>query len=239
VASSSCGLLIDGAYLVSNKRYTKEEKQSRPLELQQTALEHEVRAQPGQAWLACEDVQRNVERVWTVQKQYEHRGGLYQAHWLPLLLDSVIGGALTIGFGVSCQRDATPESCNGLYGTIPLWTDALYSAIRLLTIDPPKLVKKTRLQSDSQPSETALARRTVSCEPDARIIVGRFAADPQAATFRVDAWGAMDQAELPNLMAALQRKDARVMWAAGGAAPQEAKVNRCEFLRQLGSNCVE
>lgn len=234
---SGCGLLIDGAYLISNKHYTKDEKQSRPLDLQQTAFEHEVRAQPGQAWLACEDVDRTVERTWTVRKEYEHRGGFYQAHWLPVLLDTVVGGALTVGLAVTCTRDGTP--CDPLFGTIPLWTDAVYSVIRLLTIDPPKLVKKERLQASPEPSETALARRTVSCEPDARIIVGKFEADPQAVVFRVDAWGAMDQAELPQLMSALQRKDVRVMWAAGGNAPKDATVSRCELLRQLGSNCID
>ena len=44
---SGCGLLIDGAYLISNKTYSKDEKQSRPLDLQQTAFEHEVRGGDG------------------------------------------------------------------------------------------------------------------------------------------------------------------------------------------------
>lgn len=236
---SGCGLLIDGAYLVSNKRFSKEERQSKPTELSEVRVEHEVRAQPGQAWLACEEIERNVERVWKVRKDYEHRGGFYQAHWFPLILECLVASALTIGFGVNCAETGAPGSCNGLWATVPLWSDALYSAIRLLTIDPPKLVGKERLAAEAEPSPNANWRRTVSCEPDAQLIVGRFAADPQAVSFRVDAWGAMNQAELPQLMQALQRKDVVVMWAAGGKAPVTAPVGRCELLRQLGSNCID
>jgi hypothetical protein len=227
---SGCGLLIDGVYLISGKRFSKDEEQRKRTELAQLQFEHEVRAEQGQLWLACEDIERGVDRVWTVHKKYEHQGGYYQAHFLPLILDTIIGGALTIGFGIKCGETNAPETCNALWGTVPLWSDAVYSAIRLLMIDPPKLVNKTRSQAGPAPSETPNWRRTVSCEPDAMIVVG-------VEYFRVDAWGAMSELDRPRLMNALQQPNATLAWVAGSQPPQPAKLSRCEALAGLGNPC--
>lgn len=232
---SGCGLLIDGAYLLSSKRYTKDEKVTRRTELAQVVFEHEVRAAQGQVWLACEDVERGVDRVWTVQKEYEHQGGFHQAHWLPVILDTVIAGGLSIAFGLKCANER--ELCTALWATTPLWADDLYSVVRLLTIDPPKLVNKTRGEPTSEPSQTPNWRRTVACEPDATIIVGRNAADPLATWFRVDAWGALPEPERQRLVVALQRPDAVLMWSAGGRPPEPAKLTRCDALAGLGVPC--
>jgi len=237
--TSGCGLIIDGAYLLSSKRYTREDKQSKRTELAQVSFEHDVRVEQGQVWLACEDIERGVDRVWTVKKTYEFQGGIHQAHWLPLILDTVIAGALTIGFGTSCGQTGSPDSCNALWGAVPLWTDAVYSAIRLLTIDPPKLVGKERGEPQTEPSPTANWRRTVACEPDAMIIVGSSAADPMAQFFRVDAWGAMSASEQQRLVMALQREGTALMWSAGGQAPRTANVARCDALRAVGRSCPE
>ena len=232
---SGCGLLIDGAYLLSSKRYTKDEKISRRTELAQVVFEHEVRATQGQLWLACEDVERGVDRVWTVHKEYEHQGGFHQAHWLPVILDTVIAGGLSIAFGVKCAE--TGETCGALWGTVPLWVDDAYSVVRLLTIDPPKLVGKTRGEPSSEPSPTPTWRRTVACEPDATLIIGRNAADPLASFFRVDAWGAISEQDRPRLLTALQRSDAQLLWSAGGRPPEPATISRCEALAGLGAPC--
>ena len=236
---SGCGVLIDGVYLISGKRYSTDVEQSKRTELTQASFEHVVRAEQGQLWLACEDVERSIERTWTVRKQYEHQGGLYRAHWLPLILDTVIASALTIGFGVECGKTGASGSCNGLWGAVPLWADAVYSGVRLLTIDPPKLVGKERRSTSSRPSPTPNWRRTVSCEPDATLIIGRGPADPLAAFFRVDAWGALPASERPRLVTALLRDGVQVYWAAGGQPPQQASLGRCEALRGLGSACPE
>lgn len=236
---SGCGVLIDGVYLISGKRYSTDVEQSKRTELTQAAFEHEVRARQGQLWLACEDVERSIERTWTVRKEYEHQGGLYRAHWLPLILDTVIASALTIGFGVECGKTGASGSCNGLWGAVPLWADAVYSGVRLLTIDPPKLVGKERRSTSSRPSPTPNWRRTVSCEPDATLIIGRGPADPLAAYFRVDAWGALPASEQARVVTALRREGAQLYWAAGGQPPQAAGLARCEALRALGSACPE
>lgn len=232
---SGCGLVLDGAYLLSGKRYSKEEKVSRRTELAQVAFEHEVRASQGQLWLACEDVERGVDRVWTVRKEYEYQGGFHQVHWLPVILDTLIAGGLSIAFGTNCAQKG--ELCTALWGTVPLWADDVYSVIRLLTIDPPKLVGKTRGEPTSEPSPTPNSRRTVSCEPDATLVIGSSAVDPLASWFRVDAWGAVQPQDRARLLTALQRTDAHVMWSAGGREPQGTSLSRCDALAGLGTPC--
>ncbi len=236
---SGCGVMLDGVYLISDKRFTKEERQAQPTEHTQAAFEHTVRAEQGQVWLACEDTERVIERAWMVRKEYEHVGGMHQAHWLPLILDTIIGGALGIGFGIECAKTGASPQCLPLIAVAPLAVDAIYSAVRLAMIEPPKLVHKERQALPAAPSATPTRRQTVACEPDAVILVGRSAADPLAAWFRVDAWGAMAAEDRPRLLAALQQPQAQLFWAAGGRAPATAAVSRCEALAALGGRCPQ
>lgn len=238
-ALSGCGLMLDGVYLISNKRFTKEERQSLPTEHAQPAFEHTVRAEQGQVWLACEDTVRPVERVWTLRKEYEHVGGFHQAHWLPLVLETIVGGALGIGFGMACAETGAQAQCLPLVAVAPLALDAIYSAVRLATVGPPKLVHKERVGAHAEPGPTPTWRQTVACEPDAVIMVGRSAADPLAAWFRVDAWGALTAEEERRLVEALLREGNQLFWAAGGRAPTAARLGRCEALKGLGRACPE
>lgn len=238
-ALSGCGLFLDGIYLVSDKRFTRDVSQTRPTELTQQAFEHSVRAEQGQVWLACEDTERTLERAWTVRKTYETVNGWHLVHLLPVVLDTLIGGALGIGFGISCGQGGAPQQCLPLLAVAPLALDAAYSAVRLATIEPPKLVNKTRLPAEARPSQAPNWRKTVACEPDAVILVGRSEADPVGAWFRVDAWGAMDVRERPRLISALLQEGAQVYWAGGGKPPVQTNLNRCEVLKVLGSQCPQ
>jgi hypothetical protein len=236
---SGCGLVFDGAYLLSSKRYTSEEIERQRTSASQVVFEHEVRAERGQVWLACEDVERTIERTWTVQRTWEYQGGFYRAHLLPLIVEGIVATAMTAAFGYQCSQGRDPARCTELWWTVPLWSDALYSGIRLLTIDPPKLVDKTRSEGASEPSATPTARRTVACEPDARLVVStRGPLDPLPAIFRVDAWGAMDPMDRPRLLQALRQGNAELSWAAGGNQPTSAKLSRCEALAALGEPCA-
>ena len=235
--SSSCGLIIDGAYLLSGGTYSTEDKQTKRTDSTQAGLETTVRAEQGQVWLACEEMERGIDRVWTVKKTYEYQGGIYQAHWLPVLLEGLIATGVTIGVGIKCNEPGSGISCTPLWGTVPLWADVAYSAVRLLTIDPPVMVNKERLSSGSEPSATPNWRRTVACDVDAKLIVARTAEDPTAAWFRVDAWGRLDPAEAPRLRLALQQPDARLFTVGGGRPATAASITRCEVLATLGSPC--
>lgn len=233
---SGCGLFLDGVYLISSKRFTKDTAESRATDFKQLAFEHTVRAEQGQVWLACEDTERTVERVWTVRKTYEHVNGLHLVHVLPVVLDSIIGTALGVGFGVSCTQTG---NCAPLASVAPFAADLAYSVVRLATIEPPKLVGKERLPAESRPSETPTWRKTVACEPDAVLLVGRSEADPLGAWFRVDAWGALDAREQPRLITALLQDGAQLFWAAGGKPPTRAAIDRCQALQALGRQCPE
>lgn len=237
LSSSGCGLFLDGVYLISDKRFSKDERQTRPTEHVQDAFEHTVRAEQGQVWLACEDTRRAVERVWTVHKEYEHVNGWHQVHWLPVVLDAALGGGLGIGFGIKCGETGNPTTCLSLIAAAPFVFDLVYSAIRLATIEPPKLVNKERRTAESAPGATPLWRQTVSCEPDAALVVGRSEHDPVASWFRVDAWGALNAGDRQRLVSALLRQDARLFWAAGGSPPVDAKLDRCAALQGLGLSC--
>jgi hypothetical protein len=239
VLTSSCGLLIDGAYLLSGGTYSKDDKQTKRTESTQVGLEQTVRAEQGQVWLACEELERGIDRVWTVKKTYEYQGGIYQAHWLPIILEGLIATGLTIGVGVRCNEPGSSVSCAPLWGTVPLWADVAYSAVRLLTIDPPVLVNKERQTAGSEPSATPNWRRTVACDVDAKVIVARTPEDPAASWFRVDAWGRLDPADSPRLRLALQRPDVQLFTVGGGKPPTAASVSRCEVLAALGAPCPQ
>ncbi|MDP3236068.1 MAG: hypothetical protein Q8S33_01485 [Myxococcales bacterium] len=235
--SSSCGLLIDGAYLLGGNTYATEDKQTKRTESTQAGVETTVRAEQGQVWLACEEMERGIDRVWTVKKTYEYQGGIYQAHWLPILLEGLIATGVTIGVGIRCNEPGSGISCTPLWATVPLWADVAYSAVRLLTIDPPVLVNKERRNSGSEPSAVPNWRRTIACDVDAKLIVARSPEDPTAAWFRVDAWGRLDPADAERLRVALQQPNARLFTVGGGRPATPAALTRCQVLATLGRPC--
>jgi hypothetical protein len=240
VTTSGCGLIIDGAYLLSGKTEIKHEEQHRPTGQVERALEHDLVLSAATATsrpdvqLRCQSVEHGIDHVWSVQKTYENQGGWYQVHWLPVALEGLIGGALAIGVTVTCTRADTPTDCSLLYGTIPFGVDVLYSAIRLATIDPPKLVDKQRTNVHTEPRTDAVSRSTVACEPDARLMVGRSAEDPLAVQVRVDALGLVQPADVQRLVTALaSQPEARLWWLTGTAGPGASGHTRCEALQTL------
>ena len=94
LTASSCGLLIDGAYLLSGNKSFKDVEQRRPTGQEQTVPEHRLGFEGPHVRVVCEDVTRGVDRVWSVHKTYENQGGWYQAHWLPIILEGAIGGVV-------------------------------------------------------------------------------------------------------------------------------------------------
>jgi hypothetical protein len=239
LALSGCGLIIDGAYLLSSGKDTKSAEQRRPTGQVEKAFEHEVTltpptryGAPGGVQLRCQNVEHGIDRVWNVQKTYENQGGWHLVHWAPIIIEGIIGGALAIGISVTCSRGES--DCNLLYGTIPFGVDVLYSAIRLATIDPPKLVDKQRTDVRTETRKDAVTQTTVACEPDARIAVGRSAVDPVALQVRVDPSGMVTPFDVQRVVQALATQpDARLWWLSGTAGPGETALSRCEALQAL------
>ena len=75
LGTGGCGLLLDGAYLVSNKRFDESVSERKPTGEVHTAVEYEAAVSAdGQVHLRCEERERSVERATSVQKTFERRG---------------------------------------------------------------------------------------------------------------------------------------------------------------------
>jgi hypothetical protein len=219
---SSCGLLLDGAYLISNKHSTTTEEQRRPTGEQQIGPELHLAYDGPRLKVACENVTHSVDRVWSVEKIYEYQGGLYQAHWVPVILEGLIGGALAIGFGIKCADPTSDFSCNALYATIPLGVDVAYSIVRLLTIDPPKLVDKHVTQATVDRSGTVVRRESVACPADTTVAVLTGNAKES-----VDASGALSPEAQQRIEMAMTAPKAVV--AVFGAGQRSPDLGYCEL----------
>lgn len=231
IAGSSCGLLIDGAYLISGKNSYKDVEQRRPTGQVQTGPERRLTIDGSRVRVACEDVTRGVDRVWSVHKTYEHQGGWYQAHWLPVLLEGIIGGGLAIGLGSRCADPTSGVDCNLLYGTIPFAVDVTWSLLRLLMIRPPKLVDKKLTQPRTDVHPTPTAKTTIACEPDTELVANASTSGGPL-RIRVDPGGWISEAEHAQLMNFMfGYKDAQLA-VFGGGKQQAPDLGRCAFFRQ-------
>jgi hypothetical protein len=218
----SCGLLLDGAYLIGSKQTTKTEDQRRPTGEQQVAPELKLAYDGPRLKVACESVTHSVDRVWSVDKVYEYQGGLYQAHWAPVIIEGVIGSALAIGFGIKCADPASDFSCSTLYATIPFGVDVAYSIVRLLTIDPPKLVDKHTSGTRVDTNGTVLRRETVACPSDTTVAVLNGKAREL-----VDANGELAPGAQQRIELAMG--DPQAVVAVVAAEQRSSDLNHCEF----------
>lgn len=232
LTASSCGLFIDGAYLLSGNRSFKDVEQRRPTGQEQTTPEHRLAFEGPRVRVVCEDVTRGVDRVWSVHKTYESQGGWYQAHWLPIILEGAIGGGLAIGLGVKCGEGSL--SCDLMYATIPFAVDVAYSIVRLLMIRPPKLVDKQLTEPRTDAHLTPSASSTRACEPDEEIIA---TASSSGGPLRipVDPSGWISDEDQRRLMAFLLGfRDAQVMVYASGRQ-LVPDLGRCTFFKELNA----
>jgi hypothetical protein len=231
--SAGCGLIIDGAYLLSDRKMTRRVEQRRPTGQSELSQERRLAFEEGRLRVACEDVARSVDRVWTVEKIYEYQGGIYQAHWLPVLLEGAIGGGLAIGIGAKCRDPAAGISCNLLYGTIPFGVDVAWSLARLLTIDPPKLVDKRPTAPHTDSHGAAQSRAAIACETQTSVV----ASDPSVTTgpFRVlvDLDGEIAPEAAERLIAFMRNHPASQVALFSGSTQVSIDLSRCDFFRSL------
>jgi hypothetical protein len=228
---SGCGLIIDGAYLLSDKHTTKDVEQRRPTGQEETKPELRLAFEGEHLRVACEDVTRGVDRVWNVHKDYEYQGGFYQAHWLPVLLEGVIGGALAIGLTISCHDPTSTVKCDLVYGTIPFGVDVAYSLVRLLMIDPPKLVDKRPSTPHTEPHPEASTSNTVACDPDTLIV----ASDPKVGDgglqLRVDASGWLADSDRRRLLTWTAEHAGAQIALFSARTQRTPDLSRCDFFK--------
>lgn len=238
---SGCGFLIDGAYLLSGKQHTKTTEQRRPTGESETRPEVRFVFEGPRVRVACENVTRGIDRVWTVDKTYEYQGGYHRAHLLPVILDGVIGGILGVAIAVKCNEPGSNLSCNLLYGTIPFGVDFTYSFIRLFTTEPAKLVNKQYGTPRAEPHDEPIGRAFAACPAEARVQVS---STRDTFELEVPPNGELTLEQQQRIVTAVaQSPNARVI-AAAPAGQRGETLQRCEFLKQLtplpmgAANCL-
>ena len=233
IFSSGCGLLIDGAYLLTDRHTHQQVEQRRPTDQSETKPERRLAFEGPELRVACEDVTRGVDRVWTVDKDFEYQGGLYQAHWIPVLLEGIIGGALAIGIGVRCQDPTSQISCNLLYGTIPFGIDVSYSLVRLLTINPPKLVDKRLTAPHTEARSEPSSRVAVACDSETTVVATAPAAQGARVQFPVEPHGWVRPEDQAELIAYTLKHHGTQVALYSGNRQVTPDVGRCELLAAM------
>ena len=235
--NSGCGLLIDGVYLLTDRHSHQSVEQRRPTGESEVSPERRLVFEGPNLRVACEDVTRGVDRVWTVEKDFENQGGWYQAHWLPVILEGTIGAALAIGLAVKCPDPASNLNCNLLYGTIPFGVDVSYSLVRLLTVDPPKLVDKHATTPQTEHHADPTNREEIACAPDTMVVASAPGVSAGALEVPIVAGGWVAPADEQRLYAYAFSNAHTQVSTFSGSKQQSADLSRCEFLkaRQAGN----
>lgn len=172
VSSSGCGLLLDTAYWMGDKKTHKSVTESRPTGRTLTATEMDGSVTPeGRLALSCASRTRSVELQWSVSKTYKYRGSFEGSTYVAsAVLSGVFAAVTVIVFGAACAQDDLDVSCwNTLYAS-PFALDLGWSIYRGVTANPPKLIDKHA--SPARPAiGRAIASEPVEC-PVAEVHVG-------------------------------------------------------------------
>jgi hypothetical protein len=231
MGTSSCALFLDAAYVLGGKTYTVSAEQRKRSGLDQTSVEPKLALVDGHVRVVCAEVTRSVERIWNETKTYEHQGGLHLVHLLPLLTEGPISAALAVGtaVGAVCGDPAASSPCVVGYFAIPLAIDAVYALIRLLTIEPAKLVDKKlgsfRSELGATPNRTVATTCPAAMEME--VIARSYGGFPKLA---VDEGGGMtldDQRALNHFVMNHQESTVAV-WTHGDQASPD--LTRCAFM---------
>jgi hypothetical protein len=174
-----CGLLLDGAYLISNKHYDETVQERKPTGRVRTAVEYEASVSvDGSVHLTCEERERRIERASSVQKTFERRGGFDSPVYVgTAVLSGLAAGAISGVIAAIClQKPQDPKaeqlSClNMLYGA-PFAFDVGWSAIRAATAKPAKLVEKHSTEAILALSEKPVRTAALRCD-SVRVVLGQ------------------------------------------------------------------
>lgn len=203
LATSGCGVLLDGAYLVSSKRYDESVPERKPTGQVHTAVEYEaVLGTEGLVHLTCEERERRVERASSVNKTFEYRGS-YQAppYIAAAVLSGLVGGAITGVIAAICtQKPENPTvdqlSCLNMIYATPFAADVGWSVIRAATAKPPKLVKKETSEAVLAFSEKPTRTAPLRCDSVQVVLGDAVGAEPSAA----DILGGAEAENRPHLL---------------------------------------
>lgn len=254
-----CGLLLDGVYLIGNKRYNETVQERKPTGQVITQVEYPARVDPtGKPHLACEERERRIERSFSVEKTWEHRGGWDASTYVATaalsgVIAAVTAGALT---GICLH---TPEpghkrvSCYNILYATPFAVDVIYSVIRAKTAKPSKLVDKHTNEASLALAETPSRSTPVDCAANVQqVMLGALVgpSDVDALNGRgggekahladgaipvaLGPDGTLSLADQPAVAHAWAKNDSLALWVVDReGAPRRWEVDRCAVMRPI------
>ncbi len=174
LSTSGCGLMVDGGYKLSSKKFSESVVESEPTSQQIQREEYEIVVQPNSSMrLACFTRTRRVERSWSVDKSFEYRGGYDKATYqgaggLDGVVSAVIVGSM-LGF---CLPEDSDISCKNLLWAAPHAISMVYSFVRAATVKKPVLVDKSRSGDSMRFAATPLHSQETQCPIDSQLWIG-------------------------------------------------------------------
>lgn len=260
---TGCGLLIDGAYLFSNKRYTETVMDSRPTGQVNTTIEYDAAPGPdGQARLTCASRERRIERIASVEKTFERRGSFDAGTYLGAATVSGLVTVITgVVIGAVCLQDPTPgkprPSCLNMLYVTPFAADIVYSIIRSRTVKPPKLVEKQTTEPTLDFAGTPSRSEPVACDNVEQVMLGLLVgpSDVDVLNGRIGGQkphlvdgslpvalgegGVISLAEQPEVVHLWAKNESLGLWVVDReGAPHRLTADRCTLLRRVSTMLV-
>jgi hypothetical protein len=235
VVTGGCGGTFDVVYLFDDGRFHTWDEQRVPTGVEDTRIAYTARVDESKAMrLVCETETRSIDRVRTVTRTYQRRGGYEGFHMAAMFLDGIIGGVITGLVLHSCLEEGSDTSCKHLYWAVPFGVDFVYSAVRIPTVHTPKLIDKQ--YSEYREQQSAPARAAAACAPEAALVVGQAVDHPLALRLAVASDGTLDaEAQARLLRALVEDREAKVHAVAPDGTATPASFDRCGYLRAHAS----
>ncbi len=178
LGTGGCGLVLDTAYLISNKRYEETVQERKSTGQTHTAVEYDSALGPdGVVRLTCAERERRIERASSVQKTFERRGSFDSTTYLgTAVLSGVTAGVITGVMAALCtQKPEDPKadqlSCLNMVYASPFVLDVAWSSARYATAKPAKLVEKHTSTAVLALSETPVRTAELRCD-SVRLVLG-------------------------------------------------------------------
>lgn len=258
LGTSGCGLLLDSAYLISNKHYDETVQERKPTGRTRTAVEYDAAVSvDGSVHLACAERERRIERASSVQKTFERRGGFDSPVYIgTAVLSGVAAGVVSGVIAAIClQKPEDPKaeqpSCLNMLYAAPFAFDVGWSAIRAATAKPAKLVEKRSTEAVLALSEKPVRTAPLRCD-SARVVLGQAVDhfDPSEADIlngvtdrqarlqdgaiavAVAPDGTITPKAQPDMLRAWLNDGGLGLWVVDAEGkPHSLRVDRCEVLR--------
>ena len=249
LALSGCGLLVDGAYLLGDGRYSDSAEERAPTGETAVRMETDLaREADGALVLGCTRRTREVERSWQVTRTFQHQGSFDADTYAgTAMLDGLLGTLIAGTLLTVCQQDDSNLSCWNAVWAAPFALDLGYSLVRRATAEPAVLVDKSRSADRLRYAEPPLAEEPATCDWVTSLWIGGATGPSDEALLsgegtgtRALADGAIELSLGPDGLVTLS-PEAATSWAGQSWAtvwaldaegvPHPVRADRCALLR--------